>query len=343
MLSTLEDGIPLFHMTYKGNTQDAKHFKSVISKIHTRFDQYEQQLSSLVLIFDKGNHSPDAFKQIDDLELLFIASLRNSTQKDLLEIPENSFISIELPNNGKKVLYYTVQREVYDKIRTLYVTLDLKKQNKHRILFSKKLTTKQETINKFLKEKLNEKKWRSQENVERKLQRIIGKFPFKDIIKYEITGDFAQLKVTVTIVEEVKERYISSLGRSILFTNITTWKPITIIQAFRDKYIIEDIFRRLKNPHYLSIRPMYHWNNTCVRVHVFCCFLGFLLLSLLRKELKHESIQTSYDEMFEVFSSIKMTKINLSSKDKPLLKFNRMNQRAKEFFDTLKLKSFLSE
>ncbi len=29
-------------MTYKRNTQDAKHFKLDISKIHIRFDQYEQ-------------------------------------------------------------------------------------------------------------------------------------------------------------------------------------------------------------------------------------------------------------------------------------------------------------
>ncbi len=296
ILSTLDDGIPLFHMTYKGNTQDAKHFKNVLSKINTRFEHYDYNLPSLVLIFDKGNHSPEAFKDIDSLELPFIASLKNSTQKDLLNIQENNFISIELPHNKKNVLYYRLERDVYEKTRTLYVTLDPKKQTKAKILFESKFNKKISSIDDFITKKLNHKKWRSQENVEKKIKSLIGKNPFREIITYTISGNFAELKLSISINEEMKKLYLSSLGRSIIFTNLSSWDPTTVIQAFRDKYIIEDIFKRLKNTHYLSIRPMYHWTNTCIRVHVFCCFLGLLLLSLLRRDLKQSNNNVSYVE-----------------------------------------------
>ena len=342
ILSTLEDGIPLFHLTYKGNTQDAKHFKGVLNKIHTRFDQYEQNLTSLILIFDKGNHSPEAFKEINSLQLPFIASLKNSTQKDLLTIPENRSIPINLPHNNKKISYYALERVVYEKNRTLYVTIDPKKQTKAKILFEKTFDKKKANIDEFIKTKLNNKKWRSQENSERKIRSLIGKFPFKDIIKYTITGDFAKLRVTIFIDDEVKNGYISSFGRSIIFTNLSNWDPVTVIQAFRDKYIIEDIFKRLKNPHYLSIRPMYHWSTTCTRAHVFSCFLGMLLLSLLRKKLKQSNISTSYDELIENLSTIKVTKVISSSTDQSIIKLNKLSQKQNEFFDSLNLNSFLS-
>ena len=277
ILSTLDDGIPLFHLTYKGNTQDAKHFKNVLNKIQTRFDKYEQNLASLILIFDKGNHSPEAFKEIDSLELPFIASLKKSTQKDLLTIPEDKFTLINLPHNNKNISYYSLERVVYEKNRTLYVTIDPKKQKKAKILFEKVFDKKKANIDEFIKNKLNNKKWRSQEHSEKKIRTLIGKYPFRDIIKYTITGDFAKLHVSISIDEEVKNGYISTLGRSIIFTNLSTWDPVTVIHAFRDKYNIEDIYKRLKNQNYLSIRPMYHWSTTCIRAHVFSCFFRMLL------------------------------------------------------------------
>ena len=124
---------------------------------------------------------------------------------------------------------------------------------------------------------------------------------------------------------------------------MSTWNPVTVIQAFRDKYIIEDIFKRLKNPNYLSIRPMYHWSTTCIRAHVFSCFLGMLLLSLLHKKLKQSNISTSYDELIEILSTIKVTKVISISTDQSIIKLNKLGQKQKEFFDSLNLNSFLSQ
>ena len=124
LLCTLQFGVPLFHHTYEGNVQDAKHFQGVLTSIVKRFETIQQELEELVLIFDKGNHSPEAFQQIEAVDLPFIASLRPSTQKDLLRIPLEDFTTTQLPRTQKEVRYYQLAREVYGTVRRLYVVYD---------------------------------------------------------------------------------------------------------------------------------------------------------------------------------------------------------------------------
>lgn len=340
LVCTLQDGIPLFHQTYQGNTQDAKHFKGMITKFTNRFRQLNREIEELVLIFDKGNHSPKVFTDIEALKIPFIASLRNSTQKDLLGLPAEEFTTITLPANGKEVGYHRTQREIYDVLRTVYVLFDPRKHKKESIRFEDKLQEKLTKIETFL-EKLNVKKWRSKEHVEKKLHSLSGKALFRDIISTTVTGSFAELKVLVQVDEEKKAAHLLTLGRSIIFTNVQDWSATTVIQAFRDKYVIEETFSHLKNPHFLSIRPMYCWSDQSIRAHIFSCIMALLFLSLIRKELTKKSLSLSYKGILDALSELQLTQIFTSSTGPPVNKLNRHSSLAQKMFQILQLKSLL--
>lgn len=339
LLCTQQFGIPLFHKTYEGNVQDAEHFKGVISEITNRFKHIKQEIEKLVLIFDKGNHSPEAFKDIDKIELSFIASLRNSTQKELLSTDINKFKKVKLPSNGKEVSYYSENLIVYEKERIVYVLLDEKKKKRATIKFEIKLEKKLKEINELLS-KLNIKKWRSKEAVEQKLNILIGKSLFKNILSYSITGSYGELKVKLHQNKVNKEKYFDSLGRSVIFTNLFDWEPVDIIQAFRDKYIVEDSFKQMKNPNMIAIRPMFHWSDSCIRAHVFSCVLGLLLLSLLRYELSQKKIMSSYNEIMDTLSEVKISIINYNTKQEPIYRLNQISPLAKKMYQKLGLNSF---
>jgi len=342
LLCTLMHGVPLFHYTYEGNVQDAKHFKGIISQITDRFKNIGAEIEEIVLLFDKGNHSSEAFTTIDTRSLSFIASLRNSTQKDLLQIPTEDFTFMKLPSNGKDVGYYHVKREIYGKDRCVYVLLDPRKKRKAAAKFEINLQKRIIKINKFL-EKLNVKKWRSKKAVEDKLISLIGKKPFSEVLSASITGTAGKLKVTININEETKEAYLETLGRSVIFTSLDEWSPEKIIQAFRDKYVVEDAFKQLKNTKFLAIRPMYHWADTSIRAHVFSCILGLLLLSLTRLELRQKKIFLSYEELLNILSDISLTQIFISSTGPPFYKLDKLSPLSTQIFKKLKLKAFLPE
>lgn len=340
LLCTLLYGVPLFHYTYEGNVQDAKHFRGVISKIADRFEAIGANIEEIILLFDKGNHSKEAFVDIDSINLPFIASLRNSTQKDLLKISTEKFTFINLSSTGKKVGYYQTSRKIFEKDRNIYVLLDPRKKKKDLLNFEDKLQIILLNINEFLK-KLNIKKWRQKKAVEVKLKALIGKKPFSTVISTKVSGTYGKLKVTFDVDEELKAEFLESLGRSIIFTNLKEWSPDKIIQTFRDKYVVEDAFKNLKNPKFLSIRPMYHWSEKSIRAHVFSCILGLLLLSLIRLELRQKKINLSYEKIVKALSELQLIQIFLSSKKPPIHKLTNHSGLAEEMFKKLKLKAFL--
>ena len=327
LLCSLQFGIPLFHQTYKGNVQDAAHFKGVLSTIVHRFTQLQRDVKEIVMIFDKGNHSSEAFAVIATNEMPFIASIRNSTQKDLLQVPESEFTSIALPTSRKEVKYYETRRTIYDKLRQVYVLLNPRKQYRMQAHYTGARDKRLQTINEFLR-KLNHKKWRSKPEVEAKLQALVGKNPWVKIIEPTVTGSFGHLQATVTVNRTEEASHLNTLGKTILFTSQDAWSPEMVIQAFRNKYLVEDAFKNLKDPLLVAIRPMFHWTDACIRAHVFTCVLGLLLLSLLRKELIDHGIIASFRHILETLAELSLTAIFTSSTGPELYRLNKISPEA---------------
>lgn len=341
LLCARDSGIPIMHETYAGNNQDANAFKQVPINILERLNQLGYNPAEVTLVFDKGNHSEEAFQAIHDANFGFIASARNSSYKKLLIIPESNFTQIVLPVTNKNVKYYKCSRKIYGKMRDLFVVLDPKKKEKHTIQFEANLAEKLIDIEEFFASRLNIKKWRDLEAVEKKLQSLIGRNPFKSIIEYKIEGNFAHVTYSLSINKNAKQDYVETLGKSIIFTNRKEWSAESIIWGYREQYVVEHAFKKMKSPTSIAIRPMYHYSERSIRSHVFICVLSLLLLSLVRYELNQQSIALSYGEILEELDSIRLSEIILTSQGNSLWKLEKMDILASKLCKKLKLKQLI--
>ncbi|MHA1749385.1 MAG: IS1634 family transposase [Promethearchaeota archaeon] len=341
LLCARESGVPLMHKTYAGNEQDAKRFKAAPKEIQERLQALNRDPTNVTLVFDKGNHSKEAFQAIDEYDFGFIASARNSTLKDLLHISIEKMTDITLPITGKTVKYVKLIREIYEKKRIVYVVFDPKKNKKHSYHFNEQIAEKIQSINDYFKTRLNIKKWRNKEAVEKKLKSMIGRRPFKDIIEYHLKGSDAKLSLTLSINKKAKEGYLKTLGRTILFTNRDSWTPEAIIWGYREQYIVEHAFRKMKSPTSIKIRPMYHYSDRSIRVHVYICILSLLLLSLLRLTLSRYGFLLSYDKILEHLSSVHVLKIMATPRAKALWKLDKVEDIALKLEKKLKLKALI--
>jgi transposase len=103
LICTEDGGIPIFSEIYPGNIPDVTLFKSQAVKIKKHAEQFRiGEEIQLLLNFDKGNNSSEAFTTLDSSPILFIASIRPSMVKDLASIPAQNFPRFTLPN-GKEV------------------------------------------------------------------------------------------------------------------------------------------------------------------------------------------------------------------------------------------------
>src|SRR5207249_6067893 len=94
------------------------------------------------------------------------------------------------------------------------------------------------------------------------------------------------------------------LGKRILFTDQKSWSNEQIILAYRSQSQVENAFADMKDPHFLSWEPMFHWTDSKIRVHAFYCVLALMLTSLLQRTLHGKGIELSLTRMMEVLRSI---------------------------------------
>ena len=341
LLCARESGVPLMHETYAGNVQDAREFKEVPQRIANRIRALGRDPERITLVFDKGNHSKEAFAAIDQIGLGFIASRKNSTHKELLHTPRDKFTKTVLPLTKKAVEYFKTTKMIYGKNRILYVVLDPLKQKKHAIKFSENLEKKVLEIKEYFKDRLNVKMWSKKEAVEKKLKSIIGRRPLADVIITEVLGTDGNMTLKVSIDEKARKAHEATLGRTILFTNREEWTPEAIIWGYREQYIVEHAFRDMKSPTAIAVRPMYHHADTSVRAHVFLCVISLLLLSLLRLKLARKSVHRSYNELLYELRVIHALKILTAPNAKPLWKLEKIPKSASKLFKTLNLRHLL--
>jgi transposase len=341
LLCARESGVPLMHQTYAGNVQDANKFKKVPNIVKSRLEKLGRDPNQVTLVFDKGNHSPDAFKAIEEAKFGFIVSARNSTQKELLHIAREKFTKTRLLTTNKAIEYYKTSKIIYGVKRTVYVVFDPSKHKKQLIQFNEKLTEKVSQINQFFEERLNVKKWRDINAVKKKIQTLIGRNPFKNIITFTVTGSYGNIAIDIQISKIEKEKHIEILGKSILLTNRNDWTPESIIWGYREQFIVEHAFRKMKSPTSIAIRPMYHYSDISIRAHVFVCVLALLLLSLLRLTLAKKSIPIGYEELLDELRSIHVVKIMTSQSAVPLWKLDSTSGIAAQLTKKLKFKDLL--
>ena len=340
LFCTLDGGIPLLHLVYPGNKQDAAHFKDALQRLHAHVKKLGIAPDQVTLTFDKGNLSPTIFKLIDSMQLHYIASIRPSMRKDLQYLPVSEFEMHELPNK-KTIGVKSVVRSMYGKDRHVIAIYNPRQAKWQKKNLDAKITKRISDIKTFFEKRLNAKRWMDPDKVRAKCSALAGTKKFQELISVSVQGEPGKLELSVAENVPAIEHATLALGKSYIMTSREDLPAHEVAWAFRQQYLIEDAFKCLKNPSMLSIRPMYHWTDTSIRGHVFSCFLGLLLLSLLVRELHKLHVATSLHKAIRHLKKMRLTRIYVPGKKEPVQKIEKMNPEAKIIYDALELHRFI--
>ena len=297
---------PLFYDVYEGNRNDVKQFPLMLKKFHSFFKELSGDNGSApdtTVIFDKGNNSPDNFGLLDSARLDFVGSVKLGEHKELTLIPNNdsAFASCKSPElEGTKALRVT--KKVYGRQRTLVVTYN---QN----LFDAQWLTLQNDITKaceklsLLRTKLQDRaggaikggKVPTVKSIETQCSNILSRQHLKDIVKVTIGNapeEVPQLDYSIdnTALDELSQTW---LGKNILITSRDGWADSKIIEAYRSQFIIEDVFKEMKDRTTGSWWPLHHWTDSKIRVHGLYCTIAVLLRALMLRRVRDAGLDLS--------------------------------------------------
>jgi len=313
-----DNHIPIYYDTYDGNRNDAKQFPLMLSRFHAFLEKLAGKpcdVPNTTLIFDKGNNSADNFGLLDSTELKFVGSVKLDEHKDLATIlnDDDRFVPCTCPEL-EKVKAYRTQKVVYGKERTLVVTYN---QN----LFTAKYLTLQNDISHALSKlaKLQDKledrrngiikggKTPSLASVQKQCNQFLSRQHLKRIVTVDISKDAQEIpklnyQVDTKALDNICNTY---LGKNILLTNQAEWENERIIRAYRSQFIIEDVFKEMKDRNEGSWWPLCHWTDSKIRVHALYCTIALLLRALTLRRVRQAGIIISLKRLLKALRDIR--------------------------------------
>jgi transposase len=318
--------LPLFYDVYEGNRNDARQFASVLQRFHHFFRELSGQQSAALettLIFDKGNNSADNFRLLDALKLKFVGSVKRNEHPELAVIAQGDarFLACASPGlKGTKAFRMT--KTVAGGERVLVVTY-----NPH--LAHTQWLTLQNDVAKASK-RLAELQGRLADraaglitggrpptiaSLQKQCATILRRQHLKEAIRVTLSEDAqGHPQLAYAIDSDALHRIAEThLGKTILISNRPEWSDERIIEAYRSQFLIEAVFKEMKDRSTGSWWPLNHWTDSKLRVHGLYCCIAQLLRALMWRRVRQAGLKISLRRLLSELDGIREV-INLYPK-----------------------------
>ena len=310
LLVTCDGEVPLFHHTYAGNQHDSVTFHSVAEELLERCRSLAQGACDITLVFDKGNNSAENLEWVGNSPFHFVGSLVPTQHKDLLSISRKAMGRLD-PTQLPAVRSYRTRKVVFGIERTILCTFNQELFDSQTQTLSREIAKRKRRLQKLrtrLENRRNDSPGKAPtvEGVQKKVKEILRGRHMADLFAAPVRKNRAGLpRLSFRFRDKAYQHLRSTLlGKTLLFTDRTDWTDEQIVLAYRAQHHVEADFRRLKDPHYLTFRPAFHWTDQKLRVHAFYCVLALLMLNLLRRKLAQAGIPLSIAKMMDSLTDI---------------------------------------
>lgn len=280
------NGIPVSHKLFPGNTQDKITFKNVLEN-----NVDEMDLGRIVVVADNGMNTQENKYLITDKENGYIVS--KSVKKSWTKIGpwalENDGY-IEMKKGGETVFKY---KSRINEIELVYKNADGTKskktvKEKEIIYWSKKHYERELHQNKKFIEYLESCKEHPDKlkDKQRKSQEFI-----KTVDVDPETGAIIHPEKVIVFLDKKLEKYKETMGFYSIVTSEIDDDDKEIINRYHGLSRIEDSFRIIKSD--LEGRPIFVWIEEHIKAHFLICFIALTIIRIIQyKVLKYENKST---------------------------------------------------
>ena len=319
LLVTPDYSIPVVSETYPGNRSDSGQFAEVMVQLKQRFRKVIGKDAEITLVFDRGNNSQDNLDLLEseDLKFHYVGGLKTNQAPDLFCIDKKKYIPLVCPDNVsekyRNLTVYRMDTEVFDRTVTALIVhnpeLEKGQLQGIRINIEKTKTELLDIQGRLLKRSKGEiTKGRKPtlESVTKAVEKVLKHREYmKEIFEYEIISKEGHILLTFSDSEQKFQQIIDEqLGKTALFTDRKDFTDYQIVSSYRSAWHVESSFRQMKDTDFLTVRPIFHWTDQRIAVHIFICVMAYRLCSLLRKELHEKGIDCSINQYLKSMNRI---------------------------------------
>jgi transposase len=262
----------------------------MLGKLKVRYEKLTCRNADVTIVFDRGNNSQE---NIDTLEseqfpLYYVGGLKRNQCVDLFAININEFIPLS-GDNFKNAKAFRIKKNVYKRDMTVVVVYNQSLYDGQLQGISNNIEKAIASLNDIQKLLYNRAtglvtKGRTPTiaSIEKQVKAILSTEFIEDIIDYEITTSNG-IPILNYSLNAINYEHIKTtiLGKMVLFTNRHNWTNEEIVASYRSAWHVEHAFKQMKDTDHLSVRPLFHWTDQKIKVHIFYCVLAYRLCCLL--------------------------------------------------------------
>lgn len=220
-----------------------------------------------MLLFDKGNNSPENFSSLSG-NVSWIGALVPSQYEELLELELSAY-----HGKWKETQYYRCTRIVMEIECVIVMTFSMARKRKQEHSLRRGIEK--------LKTKIR-KKWDSYKKVPKEITQGIltlqKKSAYGTCLHLSVRDGRPHFIENNTEIATRKKRF----GKSLIFSNMLSAETGYLIDTYREKNMIEDDFHLLKDHMLIRFHPIRHWTDSKIRAYAFCCVVSMLLVRVMQ-------------------------------------------------------------
>ena len=342
---------PILYKIYRGNTADVSTTIEIMEKIKRLYE-----IEDFTSIIDRGMISDKVRLELFKNNIKYISSLDSNSNelKDLIKIVSRKSFRKIILNNGR-IVY---ARGITGCIKELRKRYNIKNKSKRKfreldevrfkyiigkspeISFEKKeaFIEKLAGAIKNLKEFQDNYNLKSRNtgrgrpvNIGSRINLILNGISKYFDVNWVILND--KLKIEVKMDWKLIKTTLRNLGRFVLVSSDLNLSTKKIVQAYIDKFQIEQTFRFLKTD--IKIRPFWLRKKNRVIAYFFISYLAYFLKCIIEYRLKKSRIKMSFNKVLNELGEIKIVSI-IINKEK-VEKISKMTTVQQKILKSLKI------
>ena len=281
-----EHGLSLCHHVYPGNVPDRDELPACLARIQRLLDGAGIDRDSVTLVLDKGSAALDNTLQLQASGLGWIAalpwgqapeSLRARAVEDLESLADEPGVSVA----GERTLVHGGEY-----LAVLRYSAGFASEQFHSV--SESLAKATQKLRSLAREVGKPQARHSEASLRKRIEGWLRPNFVSQVLNWELRrAEDRSWQVRFGIDGAAMQKLLEErFGRTMLVTNRTDWTPAEVAAAYQGQQPVEQVFRGLKGGDWLGWGPLYHWTDSKIRVHAFCCLLGVGLLQYLHRQVR---------------------------------------------------------
>lgn len=337
-LTVSDNNLPFNSFTYPANQHDAKVFSNVIDKICGKLKDINVPTKDITMVIDRGMLSEDNINDVLE-NMHIVGSLPYSMVKELFSIPQSEYEEEWKNNKDSTIKAHRTSGTHYGRDLTLVIKHNDKTARKQKRDWEK---TKKKIFDKVagIQTSLNRKGRGRKMTAKGLTNRIVDAIPkqVRGLFDYSAIKTDGHLALKFELLKHEENIYLSSLGKTVIFTDDSSSSTRDIVDMYTSRNIIEDDYKWLKDKLLIPLKPMFVRKDTKIRAHVFLCVMGLLLYNYLL--LKIDRTGLSLPHLSEQLDKIRLALISDDMKHVEFI-IEDLNRETAHIFNKLDLTEFI--